>query len=157
VGGIERRLSANPVAVGIPVKSGPPIIWDISTSIIAGGKVAVARNKGVPVPPGCIIDAEGRPTTDPNAFYGPPPGALLPFGGHKGFGLSVVTDILAGALTGNGTSKPGVSEVANGMLAVLLDPAAFQSQSEFAAEVDQFLAYVRSSKKASPDAEILMP
>jgi uncharacterized oxidoreductase len=156
-GGIEGRLSANPVAVGIPMKNGPPLIWDISTSTIAEGKVRVALNKGLPVPAGCMIDAEGRPTTDPKAFYGPPRGAILPFGGHKGFGLCLISDILGGALTGNGSSGPALTRLGNGMLTVLLDPAVFLSEAEFAAEVDRLLSYVRGSKKASEDAEILMP
>jgi uncharacterized oxidoreductase len=157
VGGIERRLSANPVAVGIPLKGGPPLIWDISTSVIAEGKIRVALNKGVPVPDGCLIDAAGRPTNDPKVFYGPPPGAILPFGGHKGYGLSIVADVLAGALTGNGCSNPEASRLTNGMLAILLDPRSFGSEEAFAAEVNRFIAFVKSSTKVSPESEILMP
>lgn len=157
VGGIERRLSANPVAAGIPVKNGPPIIWDVSTSVIAEGKIKVALNKGVPVPDGCIIDSEGRPTKDPKVFYGPPPGAILPFGGHKGYGLSIVADVLAGALTGNGCSNPAATRLTNGMLTILLAPAFFVSEDDFHAEVERFAAYIKTSKKSSADAEILMP
>ncbi len=157
VGGIERRLSANPVAAGIPVKNGPPIIWDVSTSVIAEGKIRVALNKGVPVPDGCLIDPEGRPTNDPKTFYGPPPGAILPFGGHKGYGLSIIADVLAGALTGNGCSNPAATRLTNGMLAILLAPGVFIGEDEFHAEVERFAAYIKTSKKTSPDAEILMP
>jgi uncharacterized oxidoreductase len=157
VGGIERRLSANPVAAGIPVKDGPPIIWDISTSVIAEGKIKVALNKGVPVPDNCLIDSQGRPTNDPTTFYGPPPGAILPFGGHKGYGLGVVADILAGALTGNSCSNPATTRLTNGMLAIILDPKFFQTDEEFSNEVSRFIAYIKSSAKVSPDAEILMP
>jgi uncharacterized oxidoreductase len=157
VGGIDRRLSANPVAVGIPRRNGPPLIWDVSTSMVAEGKIRVALNKGVPVPDGCLIDSTGQPTNDPKVFYGPPPGAILPFGGHKGYGLSIVADILAGALTGNGCSNPDATRLTNGMLTILLAPSFFQPEDEFHAEVDRFVAYVRTAKKASPDAEILMP
>jgi uncharacterized oxidoreductase len=157
VGGIDRRLSANPVAVGIPRRNGPPLIWDVSTSMVAEGKIRVALNKGVPVPDGCLIDSTGQPTNDPKVFYGPPPGAILPFGGHKGYGLSIVADILAGALTGNGCSNPDATRLTNGMLTILLAPSFFQPEDEFDAEVDRFVAYVRTAKKASPDAEILMP
>jgi uncharacterized oxidoreductase len=157
LGGISRRISANPVAIGVPAKSGPPLVLDISTSMIAEGKIRVALNKGVSVPEGCIIDPQGRPTTDPKVFYGPPPGAILPFGGHKGYGLSVITDILAGALTGSGCSTPGVTRLVNGMLVILLAPACFQSEHVFHEEVSRFVAYVRSAEKTSPDAEILMP
>jgi uncharacterized oxidoreductase len=157
LGGINRRISANPIAVGIPSRSGTPIILDISTSMIAEGKIKVALNKGVPVPDGCIIDAEGRPINDPKTFYGPPPGAILPFGGHKGYGLSVIADILAGALTGSGCSTPGVTRLVNGMLTILMAPGFFQSDEAFYEEVGRFVAYVKSSAKASPESEILMP
>jgi uncharacterized oxidoreductase len=156
-GGIDRRLSANPVAAGIPVKGGPPIIWDISTSVIAEGKIKLAFNKGVMVPDGCLLDAQGQPTNDPKVFYANPPGAILPFGGHKGFGLGIVAEVLAGALTGNGCSNPAATRLTNGMLTILLDPAVFQTESEFAAEVNRFVAYVKSSRPASLVDEILMP
>jgi uncharacterized oxidoreductase len=157
-GGIERRLSANPVAAGIPLKGQNPIIWDISTSTIAEGKIKVALNKGIPVPDNCIIDSQGRPTNDPKVFYGPPPGAILPFGGHKGYGLGLIAEVLAGALTGNGCSSPARADrLTNGMLSILLDPAAFQAEDAFAEEVGRFIEYVKSSAKTSANGEILMP
>ena len=126
-GGTQRRLSANPIAAGVPVANGPPIILDISTCTIAEGKIKVAFNKGAKVPDGCILDGEGRPTNDPKAFYASPPGAILPLGGHKGYGLSVIAEVLAGALTGGACSHFGVDRVANNMLSIILDPAFFQS------------------------------
>jgi uncharacterized oxidoreductase len=99
-GGINRRLLANPIAAGIPVANGAPLILDISSCTLAEGKIRVALNKGVSVPEDCIIDAQGMPTTDPRVFYGDPPGAILPIAGHKGSGLAVLCEILAGALTG---------------------------------------------------------
>jgi uncharacterized oxidoreductase len=156
-GGISRRISANPVAAGVPVKGGTPIVLDISTTTIAEGKIKVALNKGVPVPDGCLIDPQGRPTNDPKTFYGPPPGAILPFGGHKGYGLGVVVEMLAGALTGGGCSTPGVKRVVNNMLTILLDPSFFRSEDEFAREAERFIAFVKSSERVSPEREILMP
>ncbi|MDP6953969.1 MAG: Ldh family oxidoreductase, partial [Alphaproteobacteria bacterium] len=105
-GGIERRLSANPIAAGIPVAGGEPIIADLSTCVIAEGKIRVARNKGVPVPDNAILDGEGNPTTDPEAFYADPPGAILTIGAHKGYVLSVLCEVMAGAITGSGCSNP---------------------------------------------------
>jgi uncharacterized oxidoreductase len=157
VGGIERRLSANPVAAGIPIKGRPPIVWDISTSVIAEGKIKVALNKGIPVPDGAIIDSQGRPTNDPKVFYGPPAGAILPFGGHKGYGLAIVAEVLAGALTGGGCSNPDATRLTNGMLTILMDPNVFQTEDEFSAEVNRFVDFTKSSAKATPDSEILMP
>ena len=156
-GGTQRRLSANPVAAGVPKESGPPIILDISTCKIAEGKIKVAYNKGVKVPDSCILDAEGQPTNDPKAFYASPPGAILPMGGHKGYGLSVIAEVLAGALTGGACSHFGVDRVANNMLSIILDPAIFQPADGFGAEIDSFVTHVKSSRTVRPDGEILMP
>ena len=88
-GGSDRRLSTNPMAVGVPRAGQPPVILDITTSTVAEGKLMVAMNKGEQVPPGWIVDRDGRPTTDPKQFYDG--GALLTVGAHKGSGLSIVT------------------------------------------------------------------
>jgi uncharacterized oxidoreductase len=156
-GGTQRRLSANPIAAGVPVPDGLPIILDMSTCTIAEGKIKVAFNQGVKVPPSCILDGEGRPTDDPKAFYATPPGAILPYGGHKGYGLSVIAEVLAGALTGGSCSHFGVDRVANNMLSLILDPARFGSADDFAAEVRGLIAHVKSARVATPDGEILMP
>ena len=156
-GGIDRRLSANPIAAGIPVADGPPIILDISTCAIAEGKIKVAFNRALRLPEGCILDADGNPTDDPNVFYADPPGTILAFGGHKGYGLGIVAEVLAGALTGSGCSQPGASRLLNGMLTVILDPARFPTDVGFASEVRRFVDFVKSSRKASPDTEILLP
>ena len=156
-GGTDRRLSANPIAAGVPVEGGPPILVDISTCTIAEGKIRVAFNKHEKVPEGCILDGEGRPTTDPAAFYGPPPGAILPLGGHKGYSLSILTDILAGALTGGGCSRFGVDHVANNMLSILFDPAFFREDGGFSDEVRRFIAHVKSARPSTPDGVILVP
>jgi hydroxycarboxylate dehydrogenase B len=99
-GGINRRLSANPIAAGIPIPNGPPLILDMSACTLAEGKIRVALNKGVPVPENCIIDAQGMPTTDPRVFYADPPGAILSIAAHKGYGLAVLCEVMAGGLTG---------------------------------------------------------
>jgi uncharacterized oxidoreductase len=157
-GGINRRLSANPIAAGVPVAGGPPILLDISACTIAEGKIRVALNKGVAVPEQCIIDAQGKPTTDPRVFYADPPGAILSIAGHKGYGLAVLCEVLAGALTGGGCSNPdNAGRVVNGMLSIYLDPTRFQSDAAFSGEVERFIAWVKSSAKATADGEILMP
>src|SRR6266849_257061 len=156
-GGISRRISANPIAAGIPIQNGSPLILDISTSTIAEGKIRLALNQGVPVPDHCTIDALGRPTNDPKVFYGNPPGAILPFGGHKGYGLAMIAEMLAGALTGSSCSNPSATRVVNGMLTIILSPRFFVTEEEFYQEARRFVAYVRSSEKVSPDADILMP
>jgi uncharacterized oxidoreductase len=157
-GGINRRLSANPVAAGVPVKDGPPILLDMSCCTIAEGKLKVAFNKGVDVPEGCIIDAQGNPTNDPKVFYGDPPGAILSIAGHKGYALGIIAEMLAGALTGGGASNPAnAGRLANGMLSIYMDHHFFQQDAAFAAEVRRFIEWVKSSQKATPGGEILMP
>jgi uncharacterized oxidoreductase len=156
-GGTQRRLSANPVAAGVPVKGGPPIVMDISACTVAEGKIRVALNKGVPLPDNCVLDGHGRPTNDPKAFYGPPPGAILPVGGHKGYALGLIAEVFAGALTGGGCSDPKETRVANSMLTVLIDPGLFRPEDEFSDDIRRFVAWVKSSATASPGGEILAP
>ncbi len=156
-GGSERRLSANPIALAVPRSSGEPIIVDISTCAIAGGKVMVARNSGKSIPPNCVIDSEGKPTTNPADFFGPPQGALLPMAGHKGFALALVSDILAGGLSGAGCSRPDSTRVGNSFLAVVIDIARFREREEFDADVDHLEAFVKSSRLAPGFSEIMIP
>jgi uncharacterized oxidoreductase len=132
-GAIDRRLSANPIAAGVPRAGTWPIIVDISTSAIAEGKIRVALNSGKRVPPGSIIDSEGQPIDDPRIFYGPPPGAILPFGAHKGYGLGVLA------------------------LSIYVDPDRFAEADVFQAEVKRFIDYVKSARPASPDGKVLIP
>ena len=156
-GGIERRLSANPFAVGVPVENGDHLILDISACTIAEGKIRVALNSGVQVPAGCIMDAEGNPTTDPKVFYDDP-GSILPIAAHKGYGLSVMIEMLAGALTGGGcTNVANKGRLANGMLSIYIEPSSMIGRQEFSAEVDRFVEFVKSSRTVDPDGQILMP
>jgi uncharacterized oxidoreductase len=156
-GGTQRRLSADPIAAGVPVRGGPPIIVDLSTCIIAEGKIRVAANQGTSVKEGCLLDGHGEPTTDPLVFYGSPPGAILPLGGHKGFALGVMVEVLAGAISGGSCSRPGTKVVSNNMLAIVIDPARFRAMDEFETDLADFTAWVKSSATTSPDGEILMP
>jgi uncharacterized oxidoreductase len=156
-GGIDRRVSANPIAAGVPVDGAEPLVLDMSACTIAEGKIRVALNRGVPVPDGCIIDGQGQPTNDPRVFYGDP-GAILPIAGHKGAGLGIIAEMLAGALTGSSCSNPeNAGRVVNGMLSIYLDPAAFGSRQDFADEAARFIAWVKSSRTVAPDGQIFMP
>ena len=156
-GGRERRLSANPIAIAVPTPDGPAIVVDISTCAIAEGKLRVMLNREDAVPPDCILDAEGQRSTDPAAFYGPPEGALLPVGRHKGFALSLVGDILAGALSGAGCSRPDTDRVGNSFLAIVIDIEKLRGRAEFMADVNQLVEYVRGSALAPGFEEILIP
>jgi uncharacterized oxidoreductase len=157
-GGIDRRLSANPIAVGFPRRDKPPLILDISTSAVAEGKIKVARNQGKNVPENCIIDSEGRPTVDPKDFYDVPQGALLPFGGHKGYGLSVITELFAGALTANGCTDPNNDErLLNGMFSLIIDPDHLSHFFDWEGEVERFIEYLKSSRPSEEGGTILLP
>jgi uncharacterized oxidoreductase len=159
-GGSDRRLSANPVAAGAPNPAGPPFVLDIATSVIAEGKIQVARNAGDGLPAGAVLDGHGRPTTDPAAFYGPPAGAILPFGGHKGSGLSFFCEVLAGALTGGHASNPAsptAGRLVNNMLTLAVDPAAFGPGTAFAEEIRALTAWVKGSPPAVPGGAVLLP
>jgi uncharacterized oxidoreductase len=157
-GGRNRRLSADPIAAGIPRAGDSPIILDMSCCTIAEGKIKVALTKGSTVPEGCIIDAEGRPTNDPRVFYADPPGSILSIAGHKGYGLGVITELLAGALTGGGASNPAhAGQVLNNMLSIYLRPDAFGEEAAFSLEVERFVDWVKSADRIHPDQDILMP
>lgn len=156
-GGIDRRLSVNPVCMSIPIKGRKPIVLDIAAAQTAEGKLKVARNKGVPVPDGWIIDSNGQPTNDPNDFYNPPGGAILPLGGHKGYGLGLIADVLAGALTGGGCSAAGKTKLEQGMLSIYIDPLRLQTAEALFPEIQRFVDCVKTSRPAEPGGEILIP
>jgi len=156
-GGISRRMSACPIAAGVPIRGGDPLILDISGCTVAEGKIRVALNKGELLPDGCVIDGKGNPTNDPRVFYGDP-GAILPFGGHKGYGLTIIAEVLAGALTGGGCTNPqNAGRLHNGMLSIYLDPYRFQAEDAFQQELRRFIDFVKSSAPATPGGEILLP
>ena len=159
-GGVERRLSPNPISFAIPTGQGQPILLDMTSSVCAEGKLRVMRNRGQTLPEGWIIDAQGRPSTDPAAFYGPPQGALLPLGGtvgYKGFGLCLVMDILAGALSGAGCSGSSDAVGLQGLFVTAIDIASFVTPEEFQGQVDALIRYVRSSPRLPGTEEILVP
>jgi uncharacterized oxidoreductase len=159
-GGTDRRLSANPIAASAPGPNGAPLVLDMSTSAIAEGKIQVALNHGERLPPGCTIDSEGRPNRDPAVFYGPPVGALLPIGGHKGYGLSIFCEIFAGALSGGQTTNPEnatASRLVNNMLSLVFDAEAFCGADAFRAEIARLAAWVKASPPAAPGGEVLLP
>ena len=147
-GGSDARLGTNPFAVGIPVPGGEPIVLDLATSIVAQGKTRVAYNKQVALPPGQLLDDKGRPTTDPAYGVVNPLGALLPFGEHKGFGLSLACELLGGALAGGlAVQGPGDGRrrVLNGMLAIVLDPNRIADAAAYREQVEASLAWIKAS------------
>lgn len=157
-GGRESRLSANPVAASAPQTQGEvPIIMDMATCAIAEGKIKVARAAGQSLPKGCLVNGEGRPSTDPEDYYRDPPGALLPMAGHKGFALALVADIFAGALSGAGCSSDGVDRIANSLFMILVDPECFCGRDFYLQQVNNLTNWVKSSKLMEGFDEILLP
>ncbi|MDP6357268.1 MAG: Ldh family oxidoreductase [Planctomycetota bacterium] len=156
-GGSQARLSANPVAGGAPVPGRESLVMDMSTCVVAEGKVKVARAKGENLAPGCIVNNRGEPTTDPEDYYTDPKGAILPVAGHKGYALAIFADILAGAIGGGSCSREGVDRVANGWFAIFIDPAAFCGQEFYDEQVAGMVDWVKSSKTMSGFDEVLVP
>jgi uncharacterized oxidoreductase len=161
-GGRDGRGTTNPLAMGIPVKGGEPVVLDFATSGIAEGKVRVARNKGVAIPPDCLLDADGQPTTDPAQLYTDPPGNLVPFGGavsgHKGGALWLMVDLLAGAFTGGGCSRlpEGAARFSSNMLSIVIAPATYAGGG-LAAEIERYLGFVKTSRPRAANGEVLLP
>jgi len=158
-GGIDRKLGTNPISLAAP-NGDSPLVLDMTTSITAEGKVRVALQKGERLPEGLIIDAEGRPSTDPTDLYGPPMGAILPLGGamgFKGFGLSVMIDVFAGMLSGSGVCRDDLPRGANGVWLHLLDVSQFLPAEEYNALMAKYIESIKSSRKQPGVEEILLP
>jgi LDH2 family malate/lactate/ureidoglycolate dehydrogenase len=148
-GGAARFLGTNPWSMGIPVgnEDHPPVLIDFATTVVAEGKVKVARAKHEALPAGCIVDKDGNPSTDPEEFYGG--GMLLPFGGHKGYGLALasalmgplaVIDDATPTLAGNlGDTRTGADLAARGAGAflVVIDPSAFGDATHYRDHVER--------------------
>ncbi len=160
-GGVEGRLSTNPMACAVPIERQYPIVLDMSTSVVASGKIRVKQHHNEALPHGWLVDAEGKSTTNPDDFYDVPPAALLPFGGtvseHKGFGLSVIVDILSGALTGAGCSRDEDARVGNGLFVLVMNVASFRGFPGFSAEIERFVNYLKSAKRAAGVDAIRVP
>jgi hydroxycarboxylate dehydrogenase B len=159
-GGKAPRLSTNPLAIGVP-HGDTPLVLDFSTSATAEGKVRVKKIAGQSCPDGWLIDNEGRPTCDPNALYGNPPGAILPMGGaqaYKGFGLGLMIEILTGALSGGNVAKTvPYPKKGNCVFILLIDPARFGGADHFQSEVGQLTEYVKSCPRIEGCEEIILP
>lgn len=140
-GATQRRLSTNPLAVGIPRETSPHLVLDMSTSVVASGRVAETRDRGEPLP------AEWVTVDD----------ALRPLGGVKGFGLALVVEALAGALTEAGTVRAEPEHEDQGVLVLALDVTRLRPLQEFTADVEGFIGYVRDVPLEPGAAPVRMP
>ena len=158
--GREGRFLTNPVCIAIPgTASNEPILLDFATSRVALGKVRVAHNAGKPMLDGALLDHEGQPTTNPSVMYTEPRGVVLPFGEHKGSGLALVCELLAGAIVGSAsvaTATPPDRGIINGMLSIVIDPERLSTRDSMLAEIDAMIGWVKSAKPADPDLPVLV-
>ena len=162
-GGKGRRIGINPMSVAAPADSSDPFILDIATSVVAAGKLELARMKEVPVPTGWIVDSEGKSTNDPNEFWKGgailPLGGMLDTGGHKGYGLSVMIDVLAGVLSGGGfagelreSMSSGGTCHFQGALAI----NAFGPVDNFKAIMERMIAYLKATEPSDGSTGVLI-
>jgi uncharacterized oxidoreductase len=166
-GGVERRISTAPFAMGFPMES-EPVIVDFATSAVAEGKVMVAASGGAPLPADALIDADGSLSSDPRTLYGDisnaqhhdsraGTGAIRAMGEHKGSALALACELLAGVLTGNGCAGPERRPLANGMLSFYIDPRGLGLAEQMTTEAQLYLDWVKGSRPATSNGEVLLP
>jgi LDH2 family malate/lactate/ureidoglycolate dehydrogenase len=155
-GGYQPRMGTNPIAWAVP-RGGdqPPLVVDFATAAVAEGKVRVARAKGEQLPTGIVVDSNGRASQDPAALYAN--GALLPFGGHKGYGISVMIELLGGALSGNGAAMTAGYTGGNGTLVIAFNIPSFVPGEQFLDQTNAFCAQIKASPVAEGFTEIMLP
>lgn len=160
-GGTDMLLSTNPIAVALPSKDYPPIVLDMATTVAAYGKVKTAAQRGETMPEGWMIDRNGDPLTDPARAS---EGFLLPIGGPKGYGLSLIFGILAGVLNGAAFGRDVIDFNADaktvtntGQMILALDIAAFADPDAFKADIDDVWRQMKSSATMPGVAEVRVP
>lgn len=159
-GGMEAIVGTNPMAFGIPGRNGRSIILDFAAASMSMGEIQKRVAKGQTIPEGVLLDGEGRPTSDFKTFRGPPRGVFLPFGGYKGSGVALITEILGGLLSGNGPGKDWWEKGGHGVNGVFfqaLAVAEFQELNSFYDRVDELILFIKSRKRAPGFSEILLP
>jgi LDH2 family malate/lactate/ureidoglycolate dehydrogenase len=158
-GGREGVLGTNPLSVAVPAGELEPMLVDFATTAVAAGKIQVARAKGEPLPPGSILDRDGNPTTSAEDFY--QGGVMLPFGGHKGYALSMVVELLGRVLTGADeyaeANRGGAVYGRSGTLILGIDAGLFRDPAAFRRGVDETLRRVKAVPPAPGFAEVLAP
>ena len=151
-GGAARHLGTNPWSVGVPGKRITPVVVDFATTVVAEGKIQVARAKHAPLPPGSIVDKEGNPSTNAEDFYAG--GMILPMGGHKGYGLSLVAALLGAGLT---AEQPATEGRGGGVFVLAVNPRAFTSEEAYAGTIDNLAGAVKAVPAAPGYSEVLLP
>jgi LDH2 family malate/lactate/ureidoglycolate dehydrogenase len=155
-GGVGRTFGTNPISVGIPTGDSKPFLVDYATSVVAAGKISVARAKHAKIPLHWTRDKDGKPTDDPFAFR--EGGWLLPFGEYKGYALQLVSELLGAVLTGSrvGIDPGQIPPSTNGIFMVAVDPDAFVGLETFTEGVDDVIKRVKEVKP-EPGKRIMIP
>jgi LDH2 family malate/lactate/ureidoglycolate dehydrogenase len=159
-GGRRMAVGTNPWSIAAPAGRYPPMMLDIANTVVARGKIFLARQKGAPIPEHWALDAEGRRTTDPVAALA---GVILPMAEHKGYAIALMMDVLAGVLSGSGilteVSSPYKTDKPSrcGHFFLALDIEAFGAPQVFEARMEQMIAEVKAVPLAPGFDEILYP
>ena len=159
-GGMQPITGTNPMAFGIPARGGRHIILDFATASMSMGEIQKRIRNKEKIPEGVMLDGHGNPTSDFKSFRGPPRGVFLPFGGYKGSGLALITEILGGLLSGNGMGKQYWDNRGHGVNGLFLQAFAveeFQDLETFYDKVDELIAFIKSTKCAPGFSEIVLP
>ena len=159
-GAMQAVTGTNPMAFGIPAANGHHIIFDFATAATSMGELHKKVSRGEPIPAGVMLDGNGNPTSDYSSFIGPPRGAILSFGGYKGSGINLMTEILGGILSGTGLGREWWDQggaATNGVFLQAFDVEEFQPLDEFRKKVAELVAFTKSRKPAPGFSEILLP
>ena len=159
-GGMAPITGTNPMAFGIPARGGKQIILDFATASMSMGEIQKRVRNKEKIPEGVMLDGHGNPTTDFKTFRGPPRGVFTAFGGHKGSGIALMTEILGGLLSGNGLGKQYWDNRGHGVNGLFLQAVAveeFQDLETFYDKVDELIMFIKSTKRAPGFSEILLP
>jgi LDH2 family malate/lactate/ureidoglycolate dehydrogenase len=161
-GGTSPVLGTNPWSMGVPGARGRRVVFDAATTVVAEGKVQVARDRGARLPPGCILAADGSPSREPADYYDG--GALLPLGGevagHKGSGLALVSALLGGLAMAvdhePGSGRPPRTTSTAGVFVLVVNPAWFGDPQTYLSLVADTVENVKQSRPAAGVDEVLV-
>jgi len=160
-GGLEMLLSTNPIAIAVPTLDETPVVLDMATTVAAYGKVKAKAQRGEMMPEGWMIDRQGQPLLDPKRADD---GFLLPIGGYKGYGLSLMVGLLAGTLNGAAMGREVIdfnrdftSTTNTGQAIAMIDPAAFGDVAAFKRRVDVVVRDLRASPRMPQVERIWLP
>ncbi|GDY20322.1 hypothetical protein LBMAG56_16670 [Verrucomicrobiota bacterium] len=154
---------SNPISSAVPAGRYRPMLLDMSTATVAGGKVYAARMRGEPIPNTWLVGADGKPTTDPTGY--PQVGALQPAAGHKGYGLSLLCETLSGILTGAAVTwqvgtwmwDDGKQSTNHGAAFIVIDTNAIMPAAQFAARMEALIDEIHAAPLAEGATQLRVP